>query len=75
MTVIAALALLDGGLTAAKAAEFDVGPGGVYVGPHSYHDHYYRDYGDRGYGGCRTVARHHTNRYGQDVTVHNRVCD
>ncbi len=74
LTAIAALTLVGGGLTAANAVEFDVGPGGVYVGPH-YRDGYYRDYRDRDYGDCRTVIRHHTNRYGEDVTVRNRVCD
>lgn len=73
-TAIAALTLIGGGLTAANAVEFDVGPGGVHVGPNYYHDRYYRDY-DRDYGGCRTVIRHHTNRYGEDVTVRNRICD
>ena len=74
LTIIAALTLMAGGLTAANAVEFDVGPGGVRVGP-DYHRHYYRDYGDRDYGGCRTIIRHHTNRYGEDVTVRDRVCD
>ncbi|HZR76096.1 hypothetical protein [Bradyrhizobium sp.] len=74
LTIISALMLMAGGLTAAKAVEFDVGPGGVRVDP--YHRHYYRDYGDRDYGGgCRTIIRHHTNRYGEDVTVRDRVCD
>ena len=76
LTIIAALMLTAGGLTAAKAVEFDVGPGGVRVGPDYYQRHYYRDYDrDRDYGGCRTIIRHHTNRYGEDVTVRDRVCD
>ena len=74
LTTIAALSLLAGGLTAASAVEFDVGPGGVHFGPDHYR-HYYRDDGDRYYGGCRTVIRHHTNRYGEDITVRDRVCD
>ncbi len=75
LMITAVLGLTAGGLTAAKAVEFDVGPGGVRVGPDYYHRHYYdRDYGDRDYG-CRTVIRHHTNRYGEDVTVRSRTCD
>lgn len=75
LTTIAALSLMAGGLTAANAVEFDVGPGGVRVDP-GYHHRYYRDYGDRDYdGGCRTVIRHHTNRFGEEVTTRNRVCD
>jgi hypothetical protein len=66
---IAALLALGGTVTAANAVEFDVGPGGVHVGP-GYH-HYYRDYGNN----CRTVIDHHTNRYGEDVTVRRRICD
>lgn len=67
---IAALLALGGTMTAANAVEFNVGPGGVYVGP-GYHHHYYRDYGNN----CRTVIDHHTNRYGEDVTVRKHICD
>jgi hypothetical protein len=74
LTITAVLALMAGGVTAVNAVEFDVGPGGVYVNPDHYHRHYYRDYGDRDYD-CRTVIRHHTNRYGEDVTVRSRTCD
>jgi len=60
------------GTATAGAVEFNVGPGGVYVGPDEYH-RYYRD---RDYGAdCRVVVRHHTNRYGEDVTVRRRICD
>jgi hypothetical protein len=74
LTITTMLALA-GTITAANALEFDVGPGGVRVGP-GYH-HYYRDYGyDRGYGSnCRVVIDHHTNRFGEDVTVRRRICD
>ena len=66
---LAAILTLVGGVTAAKAVEFDVGPGGVYVGPHR--DRYrYRDYGD-----CRVVIDHRTNRFGEEVTVRRRICD
>jgi hypothetical protein len=71
---LTALAALTG---TASAVEFGVGPGGVYVGPDRdrYNHRYYRDYGDDYGGGCRTVITHHTNRYGEDVTVRRRVCD
>ena len=48
------------GMTA-QAVEIGVGPGGVRV------DH------DR--GNCRVIIDHHTNRYGEEVTVRRRVCD
>jgi hypothetical protein len=76
-----ALAILAGsiaglsGTTVAQAVEFDVGPGGVYVGPHHHwRDHDWRDsYGyDRG---CRVIVRHHWNRWGERVTTRTRVCD
>ena len=68
---LAALVMLTAGATsAANAVEFGVGPGGVYVGP----DRYYRHYGDD-YGNCRTVITHHTNRFGEDVVVRQRICD
>jgi hypothetical protein len=69
LTVTALLALA-GTMTAANAVEFNVGPGGVRVDP-GYHDRYYRDYGNN----CRIVIDHHTNRYGEDVTVRRRICD
>jgi hypothetical protein len=70
LALAAVLTLAAGATTAAKAVEFDVGPGGVYVGPHRYH-HY--DRYDR--GNCRVVIDHRTNRYGEDVTVRRRICD
>jgi hypothetical protein len=66
---IATLLTLAGTVTAANAVEFNVGPGGVYVGPE--HHHYYRGYGNN----CRVVIDHHTNRYGEDVSVRRRICD
>jgi len=52
LALAALLALSVGEMTTAKAVEFNVGPGGIYVG----HDRY-RDYGrDRNYGSY--------NRYG-----------
>ena len=69
---LAALVTLGAGaVTSAKAVEFDVGPGGVYVGPHRYRD-YDRDRYDRD---CRVVIEHRTNRFGEDVTVRRRICD
>ena len=70
----AALLGLVGTASTASAVEFGVGPDGVYVGPDRYEQRYYRDY-DNGYGGCRTIVTHRTNRYGEDVTVRRRVCD
>jgi hypothetical protein len=68
--IIAASLLVAGGtVTSANAVEFDVGPGGVYVG-HG-HRHHFRDYRDD----CRIVIRHRTNRFGEDVTVRKRICD
>ncbi len=68
-------ALTAGTATTASAVEFNVGPGGVYVGPDRYYDNgYYREY-SRDYGDCRTILTHRTNRYGEDVTVRRRVCD
>jgi hypothetical protein len=68
-------ALAAGAATSASAVEFGVGPGGIYVGPDHRYDHrYYRDY-DNGYGGCRTIITHRTNRYGEDETIRRRVCD
>jgi hypothetical protein len=74
---LAAFVALTGTMaTTASAVEFGVGPGGVYVGPNRdrYEHRYYRDY-DNGYGGCRTIITHRTNRFGEDVTVRRRVCD
>ncbi|WP_407179556.1 hypothetical protein [Bradyrhizobium sp. STM 3562] len=73
---LAALATLaTGAATTAKAVEFDVGPGGVYVGPHR-HPYYegYNSYNEYR-GGCRVVITHRTNRFGEDVTVRRRICD
>jgi hypothetical protein len=74
--MIAALLALAAGTVTAKAVEFDVGPGGVHVGPgyRHYHDYGYR-YGDRYDSGCRVVIDRHTNRYGEEVTVRRRICD
>ena len=56
-----------GALGTANAVEFNVGPGGVYVGPHR---HYYDEYGN-----CRVIITHHVNRWGNEVTERRRVCD
>ena len=77
LVLAASAALAAGAATAAKAVEFDVGPGGVRVDPGYHHDRYYRDRDAYGYerGGCRVVIDHRTNRYGEDVTVRRRICD
>lgn len=69
--IAAVLALAAGSVTAAKAVEFDVGPGGVRVEPGHHHHWRYRDYGQN----CRVVIDHHTNRFGEDVRVRRRICD
>ena len=71
LALASVLTLAAAAATPAKAVEFDVGPGGVYVGPHRYYDHDYRYYG----GGCRTVIDHRVNRFGEEVTVRRRICD
>ena len=58
LALAALVTLSAGAVTTAKAVEFDVGPGGVYVGQHRYHD-YNRDrfYGSYNrYGGGGTVV-------------------
>ena len=80
--VVFALALLGGsvGVASAQGVEFDVGPGGVHVGPR-YHHYYGDDWRWRhrhetyGYAGdCRVVFRHFW-RDGERVTVRRRICD
>jgi hypothetical protein len=71
LALAAALTLAAGAVSTAQAVEFDVGPGGVYVGPHRHH--YYDSYNR--YENCRVIIDHRTNRFGEDVTVRRRVCD
>ncbi len=72
LALAALLTLAAGAVTPAGAVEFNVGPGGVYVGPHR-HD-YYRAY-DEYRGSCRIVIDHRINRFGEEVTVRRRICD
>jgi hypothetical protein len=77
LALAALVTLAAGAVTTANAVEFGVGPNGVYVGPDRYHQYrdYDRDaYGYGGYGGCRTVITHRTNR-GEDVEIRKRICD
>jgi len=53
LALAALVTLSAGAVTTAKAVEFEVGPGGVYVGQQRYHDY---DRGRRYYGSY--------NRYG-----------
>jgi len=69
MMLGAAAVFAAAGSISAQAVEFDVGPGGVHVGPHHRWHHAY----DR--GDCRTIIDHHRNRWGERVTVRRRVCD
>ncbi len=71
LAVAALLTLAAGAAAPAKAVEFGVGPGGVYVGPHR--DRYYESYDQ--YRNCRVVITHRTNRFGEDVVVRRRICD
>ena len=43
LALAALLTLSAGAATTAKAVEFDIGPGGVYAGPHRYYRGYDRD--------------------------------
>ena len=72
LALAAALTLAAGAANTAKAVEFDVGPGGVYVGPHR--QGYYESY-DRYRNNCRVIIDHRINRFGEDVIVRRRVCD
>ena len=73
LPLAAALLLTAGGASVANAVEFDVGPGGVYVGHRHHHHRNYRAY-DR-YDRCRVIIDHRVNRFGDRVTVKRRVCD
>ena len=74
LALAAGLTLATGAATAANALDFEVGPGGVYVGPHRYYRDYDRSYGYYG-GGCRVVIDHRVNRFGEDVIIRRRICD
>ncbi len=64
-----------GSLGAANALEFNVGPGGVYVGP-NYHWRHHEWRGDYAYApGCRTIVTNRINRFGEQVTVRRKICD
>jgi hypothetical protein len=72
MAMLLGLAALGamGGPISANALEFDIGPGGVHVDRGHRWDHGYYNRGE-----CRVIIDHHTNRWGEDVTVRRRVCD
>ncbi len=78
--VVLALALLAGsiGLASAQGVQFDLGPGGVHVGPRHDYDHgwRWRHRETTGYASdCRVVIRHMINDEGERVTVRKRICD
>ena len=79
LAVAAMLVVTAAGATTAKAVEFDVGTGGVYVGPRDhyrdYRDHDYNAYNRYERGNCRVVIDRRTNRFGEEVTVRRRICD
>ena len=69
LALAALVTLSAGAVTTSKAVEFDVGPGGVYVGPHRYHDYdrdrrYYGSYNryDQGAGDSCGMWRHECAR-------------
>jgi hypothetical protein len=66
LALAALLALGASGITAAQAVEFDVGPGGVYVGQHRYRDYdrnrYYDSYNRYGGGDSCGMWRHECAR-------------
>jgi hypothetical protein len=85
-TVIAALALsaatpvqAENGRNAAAAIGFGAGAAvgaaaassGRYYGGPAYHETYAYSPVDE----CRTIVRHRINRFGERVTVRERVCD
>ena len=73
LALAAVLTLAAGAASPAMAVELNVGPGGVYVGPHRYHD-YDNRYGYYGGSGCRVVIDHYVNRFGEDVITRRRIC-
>ena len=75
--LVAATALGSIGAANAAGVEFDVGGGGVYVGPRHDHDWRWRRHHWRGdyASDCRVVVRTHINRWGERVQVRRRICD
>ncbi len=66
------------GLLAAAGIAFAVPANAldVYVGSDHPHHHWWYRHGPYAYEpGCRVIVRHHINRYGERVTVRQRVCD
>ena len=64
------------GVASAAGVEFDVGRGGVYVGPNYHHRHWHHGYRAYGYErDCRVVVTHRINGHGDRVTVRRRICD
>jgi hypothetical protein len=67
---LAAIVTLSAGVvTTAKAVEFDVGPGGVYVGQHRYYrgydrDRYYGSYNQYDVGSCAMWRHECARSYG-----------
>ena len=65
----ALITLSASAVTTAKAVEFDVGPGGVYVGQHRDHDYdrdrrYYRSYNRYDVGSCDMWRNECARSYG-----------
>jgi hypothetical protein len=61
--------LIAGTLVRANALDVQIGPGGVRAGPDRHYE--YREERRE----CRDIITHRTNRFGEHVEVHRRVCD
>jgi hypothetical protein len=69
LALAAIVTLSAGAVTTAKAMEFDVGPGGVYVGQHRYYrgydrDRYYGSYNQYDVGSCAMWRHECARSYG-----------
>jgi hypothetical protein len=67
LTTSALLMVILGTMASANALDVQLGPGGVYVGPHRHFYNYY--------GNCHLVITHRVNRWDENVTVRRRICD
>ena len=78
LALAALVTLSAGAVTTAKAVEFDVGPGGVYVGQHRYHDYdrdrrYYGSYNRYGGDSCGMWLHECARSYGSG-TYEYQIC-
>lgn len=77
LALTALVALTAGEITTAKAVEFDVGPGGVYVGPHRYRDYdrgrFYGSYNRYGGDSCGMWLHECARSYGRGTRLYE-IC-